>query len=75
MSQSKENRRSFLKTSVAATAAASAPYFYSQPKTLADEIKSKNDRVTLGVIGAGGMANGNMQIRQELGRCGCDRRR
>ncbi len=61
MSQSKENRRSFFKTSAAATAAASVPYFYSQPRTLADEIKSKNDRVTLGVIGAGGMANGNMR--------------
>ena len=48
----KINRRSFLKTSAAAGAAASAPYFFSQPRTLADEIKSKNDRVTIGVIGS-----------------------
>jgi predicted dehydrogenase len=53
-------RRQFLKTTAAATAAASVPYFYSTPKTLADETKSKNDRVAIGVIGAGGMANGNM---------------
>ncbi len=58
MSQNSKNRRAFLKASAAA---ASVPYFYSQPRTLADEITSKNDRVTLGVIGAGGMANGNMR--------------
>ena len=53
-------RRKFLKTTVAAGAAASVPYFFSSPRTLAQETKSKNDRITLGVIGAGGMANGNM---------------
>jgi predicted dehydrogenase len=54
------NRRNFLKTTAAAGAAATVPYFYSQPKTLAQETRSKNDRIALGVIGAGGMANGNM---------------
>ncbi len=61
MSAQQSNRRSFLKTTAVAGAAASVPYFHSQPKTLAQETKSKNDRVTMGVIGAGGMANGNMR--------------
>ncbi|PAY19590.1 oxidoreductase [Rhodopirellula sp. SM50] len=56
----RQERRQFLKTAAAASAAASVPYFYSTPKTLADETKSKNDRVAMGVIGAGGMAGGNM---------------
>lgn len=54
------SRRDFLKTTAAVTAATSVPYFHSQAKTLADETKSKNDRFAIGVIGAGGMANGNM---------------
>ncbi len=59
------NRRDFLKTSAAAGTAASVPYFFSQAKTLADDIQSKNDRITLGVIGAGGMANGNMRAAKD----------
>ncbi len=55
------NRRNFLKTSAAAGAAVSVPYFCSQPKTLAQETRSKNDRIAMGVIGAGGMANGNVR--------------
>ena len=46
-------RRSFLKTTVAATAGAGVPYFFSHSKSLADETVSKNDRPTIGVIGAG----------------------
>lgn len=61
MSQMSNNRRDFLKTSAAAGAAATTPYFFSRSPALADEIRSKNDRMTLGVIGAGGMANGNMR--------------
>ena len=61
MSPTSNNRRSFLKTSAAAGAAVSVPYFLSRQGTLGDEIKSKNDRITLGVIGAGGMANGNIR--------------
>lgn len=56
----RNDRRQFLKSSAAATAAASVPYFHSTAKTLADETNSKNDRVAIGVIGAGGMANGNI---------------
>lgn len=54
-------RRQFLKTGAAATAAVAVPYHFSQAKTLADETKSKNDRIAIGVIGCGGMANGNMR--------------
>jgi predicted dehydrogenase len=61
MKPNHRNRRDFLKTSAAAGAAASTPYFFSQPRTLADETASKNDRITMGVIGAGGMANGNIR--------------
>ena len=60
MSASKNSRRQFLETSAAVSAAASVPYFFSRDRVLADDIRSKNDRINLGVIGAGGMANGNM---------------
>jgi predicted dehydrogenase len=55
---SRPSRRSFLQT--AAASAAFTPYFFSSPRTLADDIKSKNDRMTIGVIGCGGMAQGNI---------------
>ncbi|MEM8667171.1 MAG: Gfo/Idh/MocA family oxidoreductase [Planctomycetota bacterium] len=61
MKPSHSTRRDFLKTSAATGAAATTPYFFSKQKTLADEINSKNDRITMGVIGSGGMANGNMR--------------
>ncbi len=62
----KENqRRDFLKKAVVVGTAASVPYFFSTAKALAQETKSKNDRITLGVIGAGGMANGNMKAAKE----------
>lgn len=60
-----KDRRDFLKRSAVAGAAISTPYFFSTEKTLADETKSKNDRFTLGVIGAGGMANGNMRAAKD----------
>ncbi len=59
MSRSNRNRRDFLINTSAA--AAFVPYFFSQSRTLADETKSKNDRFRLGLIGAGGMATGNMK--------------
>ncbi|WP_246151367.1 Gfo/Idh/MocA family protein [Rubripirellula reticaptiva] len=60
MSEINQQRRKFLKTTAIAGSAATVPYFYSTPKSLADESTSKNDRMAIGVIGAGGMANGNM---------------
>lgn len=60
MTKSSDHRRDFLKKTVAAGTAASMPYFFSQPKTLASETRAKNDRIPIGMIGAGGMGNGNM---------------
>ncbi len=45
--------------------AAGVPYFFSSANVLADETKAKNDRFTLGVIGSGGMANGNMRAARD----------
>ncbi|TWU20534.1 Inositol 2-dehydrogenase [Novipirellula galeiformis] len=58
-------RRDFLKSTAVAGAAASAPYFFSNPKTFAEDAKTKNDRMTIGVIGAGGMASGNINTAKE----------
>ena len=54
-----------MKATAAATAGAIVPYHFWTPKTLAQETKSKNDRITLGVIGAGGMAGGNMRAARD----------
>ncbi|MEY3205878.1 MAG: Inositol 2-dehydrogenase, partial [Planctomycetota bacterium] len=45
-------RRGFLSSCATLAAAAGVPYFHSTPRTLADETKSKNDRFTIGLIGA-----------------------
>lgn len=60
-------RRDFVKTTSALTAAAAIPYFFSTQRTLADESKSKNDRLRLGLIGAGGMGVGNMHVAKTWG--------
>ena len=48
-------------TTTATLATAAVPYFGWQTKTLADESKAKNDRVAIGLIGAGGMGCGNLR--------------
>ena len=58
MSQSRTNRRDFLKTSSAL--AAGIPAFFSTQNLLAGRIISPNDRMPIGLIGAGGMGVGNM---------------
>jgi predicted dehydrogenase len=61
MTNSSNSRRSFLKTTAAGTAAAATmPWYFSTAQTLADETKTESDKLRIGVIGAGGMANGNM---------------
>lgn len=60
-----DSRRGFLKKSAWASAAVTVPYFSSAPRTLAQETKSKNDRFAIGVIGAGGMANGNLRAAKD----------
>ncbi len=51
-------RRDFLKTTLAGGAAIATPYFFSTPRSLGAELQS--DKVNIGVIGAGGMAAGNI---------------
>ena len=60
-----KTRRNFLKTTASVATAASIPVFFPQRKTLAQESRSKNDRVAIGVIGAGGMANGNISTAKQ----------
>jgi predicted dehydrogenase len=55
-----KSRRDFLRTAAGAAAVSTVPYFFSNTRSMADEITSKNDRIAIGVIGAGGMAGGNM---------------
>ncbi|MEO2040254.1 MAG: Gfo/Idh/MocA family oxidoreductase, partial [Pirellulales bacterium] len=56
-------RRRFLATTATTTlaTATTVPYFGWQKKTLAEESTSKNDRVSIGLIGAGGMGLGNLR--------------
>lgn len=63
--QQNRSRRKFLSDSASVATVASVPYFFSTRKTLAQETKSKNDRFRIGVIGAGGMAGGNMNAAKE----------
>jgi len=65
MSHSSKSRRDFLKTTTAGATAASMPWYFSTERTLADETRSKTDRLNIGVIGAGGMANGNMNTAKD----------
>ncbi|MEQ9410206.1 MAG: Gfo/Idh/MocA family oxidoreductase [Fuerstiella sp.] len=59
------DRRSFLKTSAVLGTAAVVPGFFPNPAVSADEATSANDRMTIGVIGAGGMAQGNMNAAKQ----------
>ncbi|MEM9366362.1 MAG: Gfo/Idh/MocA family oxidoreductase [Planctomycetota bacterium] len=45
--------------------AAASPYFFSTPRTLADETQSANDKIPIGLIGAGGMGSGNLRAAKE----------
>ncbi|QDS92734.1 Inositol 2-dehydrogenase [Roseimaritima multifibrata] len=59
---SNKSRRSFLKKSAgAASAAVAAPYFFTAQTAQGEETVSKNDKVPIGLIGAGGMGTGNMR--------------
>jgi predicted dehydrogenase len=60
------NRRTFLSScATTAVATAATPYFFSTPRTLADETKSATDRISLGLIGAGGIAQANLGVAKE----------
>ncbi|WP_184310142.1 Gfo/Idh/MocA family protein [Aporhodopirellula rubra] len=60
----RSDRRVFLKAAVA-SAAASVPYHFSNERSLSHEIKSKNDRMNVGVIGSGGIARENMDASKQ----------
>ena len=60
MSKQNDNRRDFLKQTAATGAAITIPYYFSPSSALANETRSKNDRMPIGLIGAGGMGVGNM---------------
>ena len=51
------NRRRFV---AGASAAVAVPYFVSRTPTLADETRGPNDRVALGLIGAGSISRANL---------------
>ena len=60
-----ESRRGFLSTCAGGLTASAVPYFFSAARTLADETKAKNDRVALGLIGAGGIAQANIGVAKD----------
>ena len=57
-------RRNFLKTTAAVTGAALVPYYFSPQQALA-RTESANDRLGVGVIGNGGIANANMNAAKD----------
>ena len=59
------SRRDFLKTSAAAAAAASVPYYAWQPKAFANQ--EKNDRPRIGCIGVGSMGSGDASHHAHFG--------
>jgi predicted dehydrogenase len=54
------SRRRFLKTASAAGAGLVLPYHFSAAPSLAFDTGSANDKVNIGLIGAGGMGGGNI---------------
>ena len=61
------SRREFVKVSSVLAAGIATPYFFSSRPIFAEEAKSKNDRLRLGLIGAGGMGVGNMTVARKWG--------
>jgi predicted dehydrogenase len=59
------SRRGFLSTCGTGAAAAAVPYFAWSPRALADETKAKNDRVALGLIGSGSIAQANIGVAKD----------
>ena len=60
---SNQDRRLFLKSAAGAGLAASIPYYFSDSTTFASEFE--NDRIPIGLIGAGGMGVGNIDSAKE----------
>jgi predicted dehydrogenase len=60
-----QNRREFLR--VASTSPALLPFLTPFGRAMADEVKAKNDRPRLGLIGAGGQGSGDAHGASHLG--------
>ncbi len=60
MSHPKTNRRSFLKAAAATSIAAITPCVFYNHRMMSAEYRCANDKVPIGLIGAGGMGVGNM---------------
>jgi len=65
MTPENSRRRDFLKQSAIAAGAAITPYHFWNSQTLADETRSPNGRFNIGIIGSGGMANGNINAAKD----------
>ena len=65
MSKKNDNRRDFLKQAAIAGSAVTIPYYFSPQSALARETRSKNDRMPIALIGAGGMGMGNMEAAKD----------
>lgn len=61
----KDSRRGFLSTCAAGAAAGFTPYFFAQPRALADETRATVDRIAMGVIGSGSIANANINAARD----------
>ncbi len=59
MSKNKPTRRGFLKTTVCTGIGVTVPYFFSPQLATAQATGSLNDRLKIGLVGAGGMGKGN----------------
>ncbi|TWT35749.1 4-carboxy-2-hydroxymuconate-6-semialdehyde dehydrogenase [Posidoniimonas corsicana] len=66
MPNQQPSRRDFVRTTTGIAVGTSVPYFFSQQRTLADETQSKNDRLKVALIGAGGMGMGNMDSARDM---------
>lgn len=60
-----QSRRNFLKTSGATAAAVTAPWYFDTSTSLDAAIRTPADKLNIGVIGSGGMANGNMRAAKD----------
>jgi predicted dehydrogenase len=60
MSTFRTNRRDFIRVTTAAAAASTIPSAFAVNRSFAQATGSKNDRIPIGLIGAGGMGMGNM---------------
>ena len=66
MPEQNDNRRGFLKKTAIAGTAATIPYSLAVPKVHAGETTAKEEKMPIGLIGAGGMGVGNMKSAADM---------